>query len=84
VTKAAGTDQPVRDGMTANIGFGRASTTTTPGDAYPRYYDFTTSGSARNRQVLGRISGLSGYSPSWATPFDLSAARASPEAELLL
>ena len=34
-------------------------------------YDFTTVVAHEIDEVLGRISGLSGYSPSWATPFDL-------------
>src|SRR6266567_1193985 len=34
-------------------------------------YDFTTVVAHEVDEVLGRISGLSGYSPSWATPFDL-------------
>jgi hypothetical protein len=34
-------------------------------------YDFTTVVTHEIDEVLGRISGLSGYAPSWATPFDL-------------
>ncbi len=34
-------------------------------------YDFTTVVAHEIDEVLGRISGLSGNSPSWATPFDL-------------
>jgi hypothetical protein len=55
------------------IGFGTGvSYDYKPGDGITAgSYDFTTVVAHEIDEVLGRISGLSGYSPSWATPFDL-------------
>ena len=71
--KALGLINPYATAYDGYIGFGRGvNYDYTPGDGItPGYYDFTTVVAHEIDEVLGRISGLSGYSPSWATPFDL-------------
>jgi hypothetical protein len=71
--KALGLISGYATGFDGYIGFGNGvNYDYTPGNGITAgYYDFTTVVAHEIDEVLGRISGLSGYTPSWATPFDL-------------